>query len=354
MSSDRRPTMLFMAAADNRIGFGHLNRCLSAATLAETMGVAPRFAIFGDERAGERVSHAKLPFQMFPVTDLAREFLSEPVDAAVVDVIYPGYFRDGNSPKNLFGQLRKTARVVAAIDSLGEDTIAENARDAPLDFLVVPYALADVDEERLSAVGCNVLAGSNYALLSSNYMNLAPRGVSSNPCRVLVTCGGSDPLGWTPVVISALENITDRLTVRVVLGPLFPPNLRAMVAELAAASTHRVDLIDAPGNLASHMQWCDVAIAASGLTKYELAATGTPAILFSIDASHEEHNRAFAALRVAEDLGVSPSKEAIADATRCLLADRDRREAMSISAQSAVDGRGTQRIIAKILERITC
>jgi len=169
-----------------------------------------------------------------------------------------------------------------------------------------------------------------------------------------VTCGGADPMGWTPIVLSALESIADRLTVRVILGPLFSSALRAEVAERAAVSIHRVEIVDSPDSLAAHMQWCDVAIAASGLTKYELAATGTPTILFSIDAFHDENNRAFAVLQVSEDLGASPSQNSIAGAARRLLADRDRREEMSASGRSVVDGRGAQRLVAKVMEKLSC
>lgn len=346
--------VLFVTVADNRIGFGHLNRCMSVANLAVTMGVAPQFVLFGDERAAAQVSHAKFPLQMLPVADLAHEFRSEPVDAAIVDVVYPAYFRDGNRPMDLFGPLRRSSRVIAAIDSLGEETLAEQACDIPVDFLVAPYALAEVDKARLAKVGCQVLCGPDYTLLSPDYIGGADRAPRADADRVLVTCGGSDPLSWTPVVLAALESIAGHLSVRVIVGPLFSPPLRAEIAKCAAASRHHVDIVDAPDSLAAHMQWCDVAIAASGLTKYELAATGTPTILFSIDAFHDENNRAFAALQVTEDLGASPSPTAIAAAARGLLADRGRRATISASARTVVDGRGAQRLIAKIMEKLSC
>src|SRR6266403_2049685 len=152
------PKVLFVTVADNRIGFGHLNRCLSVAALAATMGVAPQFVVFGEERAAVEVSNANYPLQIFPVADLARDFRSGPVDAAIVDVIYPAYFRDRNPPMNLFSPMRRTARVIAAIDSLGRETIAEQACEIPADFLVVPYALTEADKGRLSKINCQVLS----------------------------------------------------------------------------------------------------------------------------------------------------------------------------------------------------
>ena len=346
--------VLFVTVADNRVGFGHLNRCLSVANVAVTMGVAPLFAVFGDKRAAAQVSHAKYPLQMHSMADLAQEFRGKPADAAIVDVVYPAYFRDGNRPIDLFGPLRRSMRVIAAVDSLGEETLAEQACDIRVDFLVAPYALGAVDKARLAKVGGEVLCGPDYALLSADYTGSADRAPRADADRVLVTCGGSDPLGWTPVVLAALESIAGHLSVRVIVGPLFSPSLRTEIVKCAEASRHQVDIVDAPDSLAVHMQWCDVAIAASGLTKYELAATGTPTILFSIDTFHEENNRAFAALQVTEDLGVSPSPAAIAAAVRGLFADRGRRSAMSASARNVVDGRGAQRLISKIMEKLSC
>jgi spore coat polysaccharide biosynthesis predicted glycosyltransferase SpsG len=346
--------VLFVTVADNRIGFGHLNRCLSVANIVVTMGVTPQFAVFGDVCAASQVSHAKFPLQMFPVAELAQEFRSKPVDVAIVDVVYPAYFRDGNQPMDLFGPLRRSTRVITAIDTLGEETIAEQACDIPVDFLAAPYALAEADKARLAKVSCQVLCGPDYALLSPDYIGLADRAPRPDANRVLVTCGGSDPLSWTPVVLAALESIGGHLSVRVIVGPLFSLPLRAEIAKCAATSRHQVEIVDAPDSLATHMQWCDVAIAASGLTKYELAATGTPTVLFSIDAFHDENNGAFAALQVTEDLGASPSQAAIAAAARGLLADRGRRMAMSASARGVVDGRGAQRLIAKVMEKLSC
>ena len=111
--------VLFVTVADNRVGFGHLNRCLSVANVAVTMGVAPLFAVFGDKRAAAQVSHAKYPLQMHSMADLAQEFRGKPADAAIVDVVYPAYFRDGNRPIDLFGPLRRSMRVIAAVVACG-------------------------------------------------------------------------------------------------------------------------------------------------------------------------------------------------------------------------------------------
>src|SRR3546814_17556569 len=90
------------------------------------------------------------------------------------------------------------------------------------------------------------------------------------------------------------------------------------------------------------MLWCDLAISATGLTKYELAATGTPAILLSHDRAHAENNLAFAELGAAVDLGEIAllSDITIAETVRALLQDAARRARMSSCGRRAAEGRG--------------
>jgi UDP-2,4-diacetamido-2,4,6-trideoxy-beta-L-altropyranose hydrolase len=176
--------------------------------------------------------------------------------------------------------------------------------------------------------------------------------VRAHADRVLVTCGGSDPNRWTLAILHGLEAVEGPLELRVVVGPMFDPALRDEIEAIAAGSAHRVALVKAPQSLLAHMQWCDLAIATSGLTKYELAATATPVLMFSIDALHDATNRAFSTMGSAVDLGVGITAEQIASEARSLLADQKRRAAMAAAGRAMVDGRGTERLIAEVMKDV--
>jgi spore coat polysaccharide biosynthesis predicted glycosyltransferase SpsG len=102
------------------------------------------------------------------------------------------------------------------------------------------------------------------------------------------------------------------------------------------------------------MLWCDLAIAASGLTKYEFAATGTPALVFSIDAIQEASNQSFAATGSVVDLGLHPTPDSIAGQTLRLLGDHPLRKTMAAAGRTLVDGAGTQRLIAELVKELKC
>src|SRR3546814_19978366 len=93
--------------------------------------------------------------------------------------------------------------------------------------------------------------------------------------KVLVTTGGADPAAVAAQALRACSLLRPiDLQVEVVIGPFFAQPLRHEVRLLAERSPHEVTLIEAPQDLLAQMLWCDLAIPATGLTKYELEAPG--------------------------------------------------------------------------------
>jgi spore coat polysaccharide biosynthesis predicted glycosyltransferase SpsG len=173
--------------------------------------------------------------------------------------------------------------------------------------------------------------------------------------RLLVTLGGSDPAGLTAPVVRALAHSSPPIRADIVLGPGFvgAEEIRAIAATAGA----QIIVHEAVPSLAEMMRRADLAIAAGGRTAYELAATGTPAILIASHPAEAPVVRAF------ERLGTClamPDADADADpgamaaylqaALRSLSADVERRARMSRMGQAAVDGRGRDRVAAALAE----
>lgn len=342
-----------MTIASNLLGYGHLNRCLSIAEHAKSEGATARFILFGDERAQERVNAAGHLCYVRSISELeegAEIAFVGSADAVISDLVHASFF-EGTPPLELFKQFRSLSSVSVAIDALGDQALMAQAPEVDVDLMVIPYATLDTGSRGGSY---RLLSGPQYALLAPDYAALPPRTIQFHADRVLVSCGGSDPMGYTLVVLQGLEQIVEKLQVRVVLGPLFNARICAEIESWATNSRHEIVLVSAPEALLDEMLWCDLAIAASGLTKYELATTGTPALLFSIDNLHDQINRPFAMIGSSVDLGVNISPELVSKQTEILLGDFDSRKAMSATGKQVVDGLGAKRLIAEMRKELSC
>jgi UDP-2,4-diacetamido-2,4,6-trideoxy-beta-L-altropyranose hydrolase len=343
--------LLFITIAGNSVGFGHLSRCLALAEHARSKGLEVSFLLFGDEEASLRVEQSGHACTMMSISVLGAGFdasllpVSLATDAVVVDFSHAMVLANVESVQLLLEHIRNRVRSVMLFDGLREQALAARLPGMPIDILALPYVAPPVSNDG----GWRILQGPEFAPLSAAYAGLPRRAAREVADRVLVSCGGSDPTGLTPLVLEGLKDVSWSLDVRVVIGPLFNRDLIAKLTHIANECRHKIALVNAPDGLTSHMLWCDLAITTSGLTKYELAATATPAVLISIDAVHDLINRPFAELGTTVDLGVNPTAGAVTECVTALLNNSKARTAMMEAGRRLVDGRGTERLINEII-----
>lgn len=326
------------------IGFGHLKRCLTIARQARSTNAAVAFHVVGDvEAGGDEVRAAGFTCDnLSGQTSLANTVV-------LVDRVHAAVIAD---PRALLADIeswRGRGARVALLDTAGDTALRRRWPALKLDAVIAPYA-GEVED---AAAPWRCLGGLAYVPIAPEYSQAPSRTARPSADRVLVTCGGSDPFELTARIVAALADIRDRsLTVRIILGPGFMAGYRARVMQLSRGLNHAVEFVEAPPSLAPQMAWCDIAVASSGLTKYELAAAGTPAILLSPDAMHDRANGPFQALGTAVDLGLAERVEPgdIAAAICALLDDRARRAAIMQAGRTLVDGAGAARIVAALKE----
>ena len=200
-----------------------------------------------------------------------------------------------------------------------------------------------------SKIDTDFLLGTEYVLMREEFEGSGVRNIREEVKKVLISVGGSDPLNLTPKILLALGEIQSYLDVNVTIGPGFQ-NLR-VIEEEADRMDKPVNLLPNAGNMAELMKTCDMAVTAGGTTLYELACTGTPAVVLL-----QADNQIAAASKMAEqgtvfNLGMG-DKVPVSQLTSViseLICDWERRREMSQRGQSLVDGLGCRRCSSKIL-----
>lgn len=203
-------------------------------------------------------------------------------------------------------------------------------------------AYPDMNPER-------VLAGPSFALVRGDVVRLredaARRGTAS---RVLVTMGGADPPNVTGKVLDAVARVdsSQSLRLRVIVGHVNPHR-----ADVIARAQATWEVLVDPVDYAEHLRWCDVAVTAAGGTCLELATLGRPMVAIAIADNQLAVADGLRREGLASVLGWHADVGAtdIEAATRALMADDRARESMSERQRARIDGRGKDRVVARLL-----
>lgn len=186
----------------------------------------------------------------------------------------------------------------------------------------------------------NVLAGVDYVMIDPRYATLQPD--VNGP--IVVSLGGSDPHDLTLRVVEALNGVARK--VKVIIGPAFEG--------VVDWSDDSVTFIMSPDNLLEHLKGAALLIGSLGMTAYEAAAAGVPALLIGWSDDH------VATATDLEDRGVCLNLGrwdevlygAVGVITGELLADKKQWQVMSTAGKALVDGRGVERVADRIMELI--
>jgi spore coat polysaccharide biosynthesis protein SpsF len=339
------------------LGIGHIKRCLAIAGELRHRGGAPLLVLGkANEAVVNLVRQANIPFRCLPpgiTLSEEPEALSGliPPDAAVMlDISHRETWRQRDAIPAYFAGLAARFPFTGVIDSILNECLVGHF-DLPVDLAVIPYVGAE--EQAIASDSASLALGPAYFMLDRAYAPYleAPKEIRKDARRILITAGGSDPTNLSPLALDALNDLDhQQLELRVVIGPAFTQETRAEIERLGRASQHSVELLDAPAELAEPIAWCDLAVATSGLTKYNLAAMGAPSILLSIDAGHAAFHQSFGKLETAHHLGVVGKVETaeLANAIAALLDNEAGRRAMSKAGRALLDGRGCERLLDRI------
>ena len=340
-ATDRSRKVLIRCDGDGRTGLGHVVRCLAlAGELRDRHGCGVLFAMASGEPGWELVRQAGFPCERQDRPGEAAwidaVMLRQRPDVMVLDL------RNDLDPEQV-ASWRKSGLLMVVLDDPGP-----RRREADLSFFPPVPQIAEWDWSGFAGELCR---GWEWVLLRPEFAD-APAPPGNSPPRVLVTMGGSDPANFTLRALRALDDMPQKFETLVVVGPGFVHE--AELGDFLAAARRLYRIERQVRDKASLMRGADLAVASFGVTAYELAATGVPAVHLCLSDDHARSASRFTedGLALCCGVGEECSEARISRAVAELLAAPERREEMSRRARALLDGRGAARTAAKIMDAI--
>lgn len=351
------PNIIFIADGGPGIGLGHLRRCLSLAGAAQRLGAIITFAVPDlptfINMVGEQGHHVvAFDFQRgFFLNKQAASFTGNGTGyKGFGPATEPSYSGRSNYPVFVLDSYRFSAQNAAALlkylcpDGFFLAVIDDFGRRYPEADLVLNDSM---NRNSFTEGKTRYLYGYHYALLRPEFAGLPYRQVDITVKRVMITLGGSDPAELSPALALAIIEALPGVMIDLVWGPLFPVEIPRAVLEHPLIAVHRN-----PPEMALLMLSADLAVTGGGQTLFELAATGTPAVVLQIADNQAQNIAAFAAAGVISPAGRADSFDITsktAELCRTLAKNIKTRQAMAEAGQSLIDGRGAERAAGKIL-----
>ena len=317
-----------------KFGYGHVKRMVALArALRDCESIGVLFALHGTPDAALPIRRAGFEAVMIDShDDLAALIQKQEPDLLLLDG------REGPSRQEL-ERLRQDIPIVAVIDDGSDTRLAA-------DFAYYPPV---PQTKTLDWTGARTVPriGWEWSLLGLNPHLTPVHAMSARP-TLLVAMGGSDPLGLTLRAAQALAPLDPVFRIRFVIG--------TGMADAAKVAAHVVSLkdnyetVEGADDLATEYAAADLALCAFGVTAYELAAFGVPAIYLGLTEDHVRSAGAFEAAGMGQSLGVASqvSDGEILAAVKALMGDAGRRREMRNAGFATLDGNGAARIAADL------
>ncbi len=253
-----------------------------------------------------------------------------------------------------FGEAFEARLVSAEVNVLTLDDLGERA-DFAGQGILNQNAYADEALYAKATVPVLRLFGSRYALMRREFRDRRdpPRRHLPRARRLLVSMGGGDFRGVSPVVLDALNFLrAPGLECTLLVGPNNP--FRGALEEKARVSRIPVRVEVATRDMAGWMAWADAAVQAGGSTVWESCRMGLPSLIVCLAENQRRIVESAARAGAGEDLGWyhELNAETLSVRIEALLADEGRRAAMSAAASALVDGQGAFRVRDALLEAL--
>ena len=261
------------ADASQKIGGGHIMRCLTLADILSENGWQCSFAVNHETIETVPLLKASQHHILLLNTEFKNEteLIKQHIDSCnwmIVD--HYGLDREFQE------QAREFSENILVIDDL-----ANRAHDCDI-LLDQTHGRKEYDYKNVLPKKTKLLLGSNYALLRPDFAKLRAtaknkRSNHSNLKRILVSMGASDPHGINVKILKVIQKENLDLIIDVAIGNGDPKKMG--LTQIADHMKQEVKFHSFKSNIAKLMLDADLAIGAAGSTSWERCCLGLPTLM---------------------------------------------------------------------------
>jgi len=326
--ADQPRRVVFRTRGNHRQGMGDLHGCLAMAREFQSRGSEVSFLAEPDPEAVAFCRDADIGLIAADGTRADAEALGRlSPDCLIVNML--------KSDADYLSALLTHAGLLVTVDDDGPAAPLADLRINPL--YPIPNSLTD----------------PAFVPLKDAFQRLhdAPRDLRQPVRRLLVTLGGSDTFGFTPLAVRAMAGLPPEVHVEIVVGPAFTHQTQ-LEAALRTLAGHRCETAGNVCDMPDRILRADLAVCAGGLTLFEMACLGTPAVVICGEPFEEQTAAALAARGFGIDLGYGGDciETDVAEAVASLIDDPNARERMGVRGRELVDGRGAHRCVEAVID----
>lgn len=346
--------LCFRTDGNSNIGIGHIMRCLAIADAANGLGEKSIFLVASADLKDIIKKHGH------EVEILNTDYYDMNIDLeqtiVIVNTFNPvALFVDSYYVTNSYlAALRKSMKMMGSPLIYIDDVLSFSY---PCDILV-NYNIYAAEEDYRNLYSKKempqLLLGTLYAPLRTEFKNISPRIVNKAVHNILISTGGADfehiELGLMNKIISRGKELKD-LFFHFIIGSM---NKDAEKIYALANKSDNIITYYKVSNISKLMQCVDIAISAAGSTLYELCATKTATITYTLTDNQIRGAECFSKFGVVKyigdvrTLGVEKLTEKLIVAAIDLANNYEERMSIAGKQYGIVDGKGAERIIKKI------
>lgn len=332
-------SVIIRADGSETIGMGHIMRCIGLAQELRQRGHHVLFLTGQNSNAvARRLAHEGFNQESVGVTagtdaDLeatTRAIQNHQADLLLVD----GYAYQGPWLEEVGTETMKVMLWTDYVQSVS----------LPVDIILDQTPQADPVAYRQACPSGKILAGLKYCVLREEFLAKPNfRRLRTQANNLLITMGGSDPSGTTCTVLEALGKHESTINTKVIVGPANP---NAQRIENLAKQLDDCEVYRSVSNMSSLIAWADIAISAAGITLWEFAYSGLPAIAISIAENQKSLAESLQDFGGGIDLGDADHlvTNSVISALGSMTQNSDALETASQKMMAQVDGQGVSRV----------